>query len=263
VSDLFDLNGAVALVTGAGQNLGREIARRFAQHGAAAVVVNDFYLERAEAVAEEIRAAGGQAMAIQGDVADSASVNAMFAAISDRFGRLDILVNNAGNGGPSPSADVMQPYWNTSRQVWDEVLGVNLYGPLNCTAAAIPLMIAGGGGRIITIVSDAGRLGEAGLEVYSAAKAGAAGLTRAIARSLARHNIRANNVAIGALNASTVGRRIADDPQLRSAVLSRYVVRRLGEPEDIAGMIVYLASDASSWVTGQTYPVNGGFSFAQ
>lgn len=261
MKNLLSIEGRVALITGAGQNLGREIALQFAAHGAT-VVVNDFYLERAAAVANEIVASGGTAIALQADVSNYQSVRDMFAAVAGRFSRIDILVNNAGNGGAAPTEDVMRPFWETSPDVWNQILGVNLYGPLHCTAAVVPMMIAKGGGRIITIISEAGRVGEAGLDVYSAAKAGAAGLTRAIARNLGRHNILANNVAIAALSASTVGRKMAADPQLEKAVLGRYIIRRLGEPSDVAAMVLFLASDASGWITGQTYPVNGGFSLS-
>ncbi|MGE0741983.1 MAG: SDR family NAD(P)-dependent oxidoreductase [Hyphomonadaceae bacterium] len=261
MSELLDLAGRVALITGAGQNVGRGIALTFAAHGAR-VVVNDFYLDRAEAVASEIIEAGGRAIALQADVGDLASVQAMAQQAVEQFGHIDILINNAGNGGPSPSSDVMKPYWQTTPAVWNEVLGVNLYGPLNCTSAVIPLMIENGGGRIITIISEAARVGEVGLEVYSAAKAGAAGLTRALARALGRHNILANNIAIAAMRASGVGRRMEEDEALAKSVLSKYVVRRLGEPSDIAGMALFLASDASGWITGQTFAVNGGFSFS-
>lgn len=262
MSNILDLKGANALITGAGQNLGREIALKFAANGAGTIIVNDFYLDRAEAVVAEVEALGAKAIAIQCDVSDGDSVQRMVAEAKERSGRIDILVNNAGNGGAAPTADVMKPFWETGPEVWGQVIGVNFYGPLHCAAAVIPLMIEQRGGRIITIISEAGRIGEAGLDVYSAAKAGAAGLTRAIARNLGRHNICANNIAIAALNASTVGRKMAEDANLAKAVLSRYVVRRLGEPEDISGMALFLASDASGWITGQTYPVNGGFSFA-
>lgn len=260
MNDLLNLGGRVALITGAGQNLGRDMALQFAQQGAS-VIVNDYYLDRALAVAGEIEASGGTALAVEADVSNFESVRAMFATAMQRFNRIDTLVNNAGNGGAAPPTDVMLPFWETAPETWNQILGVNLYGPLHCTAAAIPNMIAAGGGRIITIISEAGRVGEAGLDVYSAAKAGAAGLTRAIARNLGRHNILANNVAIGALNASMIGRKMAKDPQLKKTVLSRYVVRRLGEPGNVTGMVLFLASDAAAWITGQTYAVNGGFSF--
>jgi len=262
MSDLLDLNGKTALVTGAGQNVGREIALYCAAHGAG-VVVNDFVLERAQAVAEDIDTAGGKALAIQGDVTDHAGVKAMVAQASEWFGGVDILVNNAGNAGANPSPDLRKPFWETGPEVWNGFIGVNLHGVINCASAVIPGMIERGrGGRIITIISDAGRMGESGLEIYSAAKAGAAGFSRAIARALGRANITANTVAIAAMNTPQVGARLKADPERFKKVMANYVIRRLGEPSDVAAMVLFLASDASGWITGQTYPVNGGFSFA-
>ena len=131
---------------------------------------------------------------------------------------------------------------------------------MHCTRAVIPGMIeAGRGGRIITVISDAGRMGEPGLEAYSAAKAGAAGLTRALARSLGRFDITANNVAIAATRTPATAAGF-DNEDLAKRILRNYVIRRFGEPSDVAAMITFLASNASSWITGQTYPVNGGFS---
>ena len=262
MKDMLDLKGKVALVTGAGQNVGREIALYLAAHNAGGVVVNDYVLDRARAVAAEIEAAGGKAVALQGDVTDHAGVAAMVAEASARLGPIDILVNNAGNGGANPSADLRKPFWETGPAAWDGFIGVNLYGVINCAGAVIPGMIERQGGRIISIISDAGRMGEAGLEVYSAAKAGSAGFTRAIARTLGRFNITANTVAIAAMNTPGVAGRLKADPERFKKVMSNYVIRRMGEPTDIAAMVLFLSSDASGWITGQTYPVNGGFSFA-
>ena len=262
MSDILDLNGKIALVTGAGQNVGREIALYFGAHNAGGVVVNDYVLERAQAVAAEIESAGVPALAIQGDVTDHAAVKAMVARATGRFGRIDVLVNNAGNGGANPSAALRKPFWETDPEAWNSFIGVNLYGVINCSGAVIPGMIERQGGRIITIISDAGRMGESGLEIYSAAKAGAAGFSRAIARTLGRSNITANTVAIAAMNTPQVGSRLKADPERFKRVMANYVIRRLGEPSDIAAMVLFLASDASGWITGQTYPVNGGFSFA-
>jgi 2-hydroxycyclohexanecarboxyl-CoA dehydrogenase len=262
MSDMLDLNGKVALVTGAGQNVGREIALYLSAHNAGGVVVNDFVMERAEAVAAEIEAAGGKALALQGDVTDYAGVHAMVAKAKDHFGGVDILVNNAGNAGATPGLAARGPFWVTPPEAWSPFIGVNFYGPINCASAVIPIMIEREGGRIINIISDAGRMGEASLEIYSAAKAGAAGLTRALARSLGRYNITANNVAISAMNTPGVAARLKADPERFKKAMSNYVIRRMGEPSDIAAMVLFLASDASGWITGQTYPVNGGFSFA-
>lgn len=261
MSTVLDLAGRVALVTGAGQNVGRQIALHLAAHGAGGVVVNDFFAERAEAVAAEVVARGGKAIALQADVTNLAGVKAMVARATEAFGSVDILVNNAGNAGATPTGGARKPFWETGMADWNSFLGVNLHGPLNCAAACIPGMIERQWGHIITIISDAGRVGEARLEVYSAAKAGAAGLTRALARSLARHNIRANNVAIAAMNTPAIQARHAANPERAKKGLEKYVVRRLGEPHDVANMVLFLACDASDWITGQTYPVNGGFSF--
>jgi 3-oxoacyl-[acyl-carrier protein] reductase len=261
MSDILNLSGRVALISGAGQGVGRQIALHFAEHGAAGVVVNDYFAERAEAVAKEIEAAGGKAIAVQADVTDLASVKAMVAKTEKAFGPIDILVNNAGNAGANPDPEVRKPFWETGPEAWDSYLRVNLYGVINCSSACIPQMIARKGGRIITIISDAGRAGEAGLEVYSGAKAGAAGFTRGIARSLGRHQITANCIAIAATATPFVEERLRGDPERFKKIMEKYVIRRPGHPTDVANMALFLASGASDWITGQTYPVNGGFTF--
>ncbi|KIU44561.1 MULTISPECIES: SDR family oxidoreductase [Bradyrhizobium] len=262
MSDILDLNGKVTLVTGAGQGVGRQIALHFAAHKAAGVVVNDYFLDRAEQVAREINAAGGKAIAAQADVTDLASVRAMIGQAERAFGPVDVLVNNAGNAGATPDPDARKPFWETGPEVWNSFIGVNLYGVINCASACIPQMIERKGGRIVTIISDAGRAGEAGLEVYSGAKAGAAGFTRAVARSLGRHNITANCVAIAATLTPAIEARLKANPEMQKKMMEKYVIRRPGLPSDVANMVLFLASDASTWITGQTYPVNGGFTFA-
>jgi 3-oxoacyl-[acyl-carrier protein] reductase len=261
MSSVLDVSGRVALVTGAGQNVGRQIALHLAGHGAK-VIVNDFFADRAEAVADEVRAAGGLAIAAQCDITDRQAVNDMVARGTAEIGPLSILVNNAGNAGASPTSGARKPFWEADEADWDSFIRVNLYGVLNCCAAAIPGMIEQQDGRIVSIISDAGRMGEVRMEVYSGAKAGAAGVTRAIARTLARHNIRANNVAIAAINTPGIRAGRGADPERMKKMLESYVIRRLGEPEDVANMVLLLCSDAGGWVTGQTIPVNGGYSFA-
>ena len=262
MSDILDLNGKVTLITGAGQGVGRQIALHFAAHKAAGIVVNDYFLDRAEQVAREINAAGGKAIAVQADVTDLGSVKAMVGKAEQAFGPIDVLVNNAGNAGATPDPDARKPFWETGPEVWNSFIGVNLYGVINCASACIPQMIERKGGRIVTIISDAGRAGEAGLEVYSGAKAGAAGFTRAVARSLGRHNITANCVAIAATLTPAIEARLKADPERQKKMMEKYVIRRPGLPSDVANMVLFLASDASAWITGQTYPVNGGFTFA-
>lgn len=262
MSQILDLSGKVGLVTGAGQGVGRQIALHFAQHNADGVVVNDYFLDRAQAVVEEIKAAGGRAIAVQADVTDNDSVKELFAKANEEFGRVDVLVNNAGNAGATPDENARKPFWETGPQAWNSFIGVNFYGVINCAAAAIPGMIERQQGRIVTIISDAGRMGEVNLEVYSGAKAGAAGFTRAIARTLGRHNITANCIAIAATATPAIEARLKADPERTKKMMSHYVIRRPGQPTDVANMALFLASDASSWITGQTYPVNGGYSFA-
>jgi 3-oxoacyl-[acyl-carrier protein] reductase len=263
MSDILDLNGRVALVTGAGQGVGRQIALHLAAHNAGGVVVNDYVLDRAEAVAAEIRDLGGAALALQADVSDHASVQAMVARAGQEWGPIGVLVNNAGNAGATPSPDLGKPFWETGPETWNSFLGVNLYGVINCTGAVIPGMIARRApGRIITIISDAGRWGDAGLEIYAGAKAGAAGFMRSVARTLGRYEITANSIAIALTETPAVRRRLEGDPEVLKRTLEKYIIRRPGQPSDIANMALFLASDASPWITGQTYPVNGGFSLA-
>lgn len=257
MSDLLRLDGKTVLVTGAGQGVGRQTALLCAGHGAT-VVVNDYYAERAETVSEEIRAAGGTALARGCDVTDYDEVQEMVAAV----GPVDVLVNNAGNAGPAQ--DPMRPapaFWQTEPKDWEPWLGTNFYGVLNCARAAVPGMVDRQRGRVITVISDAGRVGEPGLAVYSGAKAGAAGFSRALAKAVGRFNVTVNCVALASVRTPGVA-AATDNADLVRSMLRSYVIRRLGEPDDAAALILFLASDAAGWITGQTYPVNGGYSFA-
>ncbi len=258
---ILDLKGRVGLVTGAGQGVGRAVALHFAAYNAGGVVVNDFVLERAQAVAAEVEKLGCKAMAAQCDVTDYQGVSKMFEQARVRFGSVDLLVNNAGNMGPDPRAVSPKPFWEQEPENWNPFLKTNLFGVLHCVRAAVPGMIDKKYGRIVTVISDAGRVGEPNMEVYCAAKAGAAGMTRSLAKSVGRYFITANCVALGATRTPTTARAYDREENLKR-VLSHYTLRRVGEPEDAANMILMLASDASSWVTGQTIPVNGGYSFS-
>ncbi len=262
--DLLDLKGQFAFVTGAGQGAGRAIALTLAAHNAGGVAVNDFVAERAKAVAAEIEAMGVRAVAVQADVSDHASVSAAFMRATEALGPVTLLVNNAGNAGPDATMGFSPPFWETYPDEWDRYLATNLTGVMNCCHVALPEMVARGRGRIVTIVSDSGRVGEARLSVYAAAKAGAAGFVRSIAKETGRYGITCNAISLSTLAPPLTGEQL-DTFMARDqtkAQLSRYAIRRFGTPDDVAGMTLFLCSDASSWITGQTYPVNGGYSFA-
>jgi 2-hydroxycyclohexanecarboxyl-CoA dehydrogenase len=242
----IDLSGRRALVTGSGQGVGRAIARSLARAGAA-VLVNDIVAERADAVVAEIRADGGEADA---RVCDLTRWEEVSARLSDD---VDIVVNNAGNAGTGRWD--LREFTEADPTAWDRYIQINLLAPMYVVRATLPGMRERGWGRIVTIVSDAGRVGEKRLAPYSAAKAGAAGFTRAIAREAGPSGVTANNVSLGTM------RHPGSDDSPGNPLLRRYVIRRLGEPSDAAAMVTFLASEDASWVTGQTIGVNGGYSF--
>lgn len=262
--DILDLGGQVALVTGAGQGAGRGIALMLARHGAGGVAVNDFVLERAEAVAEEIRALGVKAAAVQADVSDLESVRAMAAKATAELGPVTILVNNAGMAGPNAQLRPRDVFWDEDPAEWGKYLGTNLYGVFNCCHALLPGMVAQKRGRIVTITSDAGRAGEPRQAVYSAAKAGAAGFVRSIAKEAGRYGITSNAIALSSLEfpmSEEEREKFYQLDQIKTQ-LSRYVIRRYGKPDEVAALTLFLCSDMAGWITGQTYPLNGGYTLA-
>lgn len=258
--DLLDLKGRVALVTGAGQGVGRETALLMAAHGAGTVVVNDYFEDRAAAVVREIESAGGRAHASAFDVGDLAAVQRGFAEIEAAVGSVDLLVNNAGNAGPTTELDTPPSFWETKPEDWDPWFRTNLFGVMNCCHAASAGMVARGYGRIVTVISDAARVGDGRFVAYSASKAGAAGFMRGLARAVGPHDVTANCVSLGAIQTPGLAKR--RDPERVARLLKRYVIQRVGEPEDAASLILFLCSDAAGWVTGQTYAVNGGYDFS-
>lgn len=262
--DPLDLGGKVAFVTGAGQGLGRAIALTLAQHNAGGVAVNDFVPERAAAVAKEIEALGVRAVAVPADVGDHAAVRAAFDEATAKLGAVTILVNNAGNAGPGVQMRTSPLFWETRPEDWERYFHTNLVGVMNCCHVALPAMVKQESGRIVTIVSDAGRVGEARLAAYAAAKAGAAGFVRSIAREAGRFGITSNAISL-----STLEPQLAPGEKERflaseeaKAIVSRYAIRRFGQAGDVTTLALFLCSDAASWITGQTYPVNGGYNFA-
>jgi 2-hydroxycyclohexanecarboxyl-CoA dehydrogenase len=248
------LEGKTALVTGGASGIGAATARRLAAEGAR-VAVADLDEEKARAVAGEV-----DGLAVGMDVADARSVRVGVGLAVDGFGReIDVLVNNAGT-------DRFAFFVNTDEALWDFVLGVNLRGTIAVTHAVLPSMQERGGGAIVNVASEAGRVGSQGSAVYSAAKAGVIGFTRVIARESARYKVRVNAVAPGPIDtpllnaAAEIHGEIGE--RLKQAMIDATALRRIGKPEEVAAAIAYLASDDASFVTGQTLNVSGGLSMA-
>ena len=253
------LGGKVAIVTGAGSGMGRAIARRYAEEGAR-VVVADLDLGAAEAVADEIAAGGGEALATWVDVRDAAQATAMVATAVTAFGGLDILVNNAGVGR-------ILPFLDTTEADWDFVFDVNCKGLLWCSQAAARQMIAQGrGGKIVNLASQAGRRGEALVLAYCASKACVISMTQSMALALAEHRINVNGIAPGIVDTpfwAQVDRQFAaltglppGEPKRRA--VAGIPLGRIEQPEDVTGAAVFLASAESDYVTQQTLNVDGG-----
>jgi 3-oxoacyl-[acyl-carrier protein] reductase len=243
------LDGKVAVVTGAARGLGREYAERFADDGAA-VVITDVLVDELAHAAEEIGTGDRRVLPVVADVTDPAATASIAAAAMDAFGRIDVLVNNAGIWGDfqrTPLLDIDPDYW-------DFVMAVNVRGPLLCTRAVAPTMIAQGGGAIVNI-SSMGAYMAAG--VYGVSKLALNSLTLALATELGPSGITVNAVAPGPIDNEASRRQVP--PAGMEKMLAGTLVKRLGSADDIYGMIRYLASDDARWVTGQTFLVNGGY----
>ena len=245
------LEDKVAVVTGAASGIGRAIALALAAEGAR-VAVLDLNEAGAVAVAAEIVHARGEARPWQVDVADAARVAATVEDVIARWSTVHVLVNCAGWDRP-------MPFVETTPDFWDKILAINLKGPIACTRAVLPPMIAQGHGKIVSIASDAGRVGSTGEAVYSAAKGGLIAFTKTIARETARHRINVNCVCPGPSDTPLFQREFAGpSPKLAESLKRIIPWGRLGTPEDIAPAVVFLASDDASYITGQTLSVSGG-----
>ena len=242
----IDLTGKVAVVTGASRGIGRQTALTLA--GAGAAVVGTSRGDAAEAVAAEITAAGGQALAVAADVSDAEAVQRVLETTLERFGRIDVLVNNAGI-----TRD--QLLLRMKREDWDQVLATNLTAAFTCVQAVLKPMVKQRGGRIISISSVVGQMGNAGQANYAASKAGLIGFSKALAREVASRNITVNVVTPGLID-TDMTKAITDRAQADWA--SAIPLGRLGTPDEIAAAVCFLASDEAAYITGHVLAVNGG-----
>lgn len=241
------LKDKVALVTGAAQGIGKAIALLFAQEGAK-VGVADLNLAGAEETSREIMALPGEALAIGGNVAKAEDAEGMVQSVLDKFGRLDILVNNAGI-----TRD--QVLLRMKEEDWDLVLAVNLKGAFHLTKAALRIFLKQKGGKIVNIASVTGQMGNAGQANYAASKAGLIGFTKSVAREYASRNIQVNAVAPGFIDTPMSQ---AIPTKERDFLIKQIPMERLGKPEDVAQAVLFLASPAADYITGQVLNVNGG-----
>ncbi len=248
------LTGRVALVTGAGSGIGRAIALRLAQDGAA-TAFSDMNPETARTAAEEANAAGGRAVGVLLDVTSAASVAEAVAAVERELGGIDVLVNNAG-------WDKIEPFLKSEPETWDRIIAINLKGTFLCCKAVLPGMIERGRGAVVSIASDAGRVGSTGEAVYSATKGGIIAFTKTLAREMARHRINVNCICPGPTETPLLASLTEGNPRLGDALLRAVPWGRLGQPEDIAGAVAFVAGPDAAYITGQTLSVSGGLTMA-
>ena len=243
------LENKIAIVTGAAQGIGKAIATKLAAEGAT-VVVTDLNEAGAKETADGL---GGAAIGMGLDVADKASVDATVARVKEQFGRIDVLVNNAG-------WDKAEPFVDSEVATWDRIIQINLYGQFHTCHAVLPVMAEQGYGRVVNIGSDSGRVGSSGEAVYSAAKGGVIAFTKTIAREMARAGVTANCVSPGPTDTELFASIGGEG--LRAALTKAIPLKRLGQPEDLANAVAFLASDEAAFITGQTVSVSGGLTMS-
>jgi 2-hydroxycyclohexanecarboxyl-CoA dehydrogenase len=246
----ISLDGRRALVTGGGNGVGTEIASALVAAGAF-VWVNDIYEDRAVEIAQRL-GAPERARAVKADVTSPPKIRRM----REETGPVDILVNNVGipTGGFE-----LKRFVDTDPEDWEDAMRLNLGAVLHVTHAYVGGMVERGWGRVVTIVSDAGRKGERFQAIYGSAKSGAMGFTRGLAAEVGAHGVTANCVALGTMRAGHTAAAVARDPDLERKLVRAYLVPRLGEASDPATLVALLCSDAGAWITGQVYPVDGGY----
>ena len=246
------LDGKVALITGAGSGIGRASALVFAREGAK-VAVADIVVEGGEETVRMVKEAGGEVFFIKADVSNAADVEAMVNTVVETYGRIDCAYNNAGIEGQLASTD------EYAEDMFDKVIGINLTGVWLCMKYELPHMLKQGSGAIVNTASGAGLIGVAGMSAYVASKHGVVGLTKTAALEYAKSGIRVNAVCPGLIQTPMVERITNGHPQLGEALVAAEPIGRTGRPEEIAESVVWLSSDAASFVTGHAMSVDGGF----
>ncbi|MFT6669308.1 MAG: NAD(P)-dependent dehydrogenase (short-subunit alcohol dehydrogenase family) [Afipia broomeae] len=246
----MQLKGKVALVTGGARDVGREIALSLAAEGAMVAVNYNGSRSSAEAVVAEIEKSGGKAKAYKADVANFDEVNTMVTSIASDFGGLNIVVNNAG-------VALRNRFVETTPEEWQKQINICLYGAIHISKAAAPYLERAGDGRIIALVGDSSRVGESGLAIVAAARAGVIALMKSLAREFGRFGTTANTISLGLIETPHDLEWVNAN---RDKLTKLYPLRRLGFPSDIAPMVTLLSSKHGGWITGQTVSISGGFS---
>lgn len=243
-------DGKVAFVSGGGRGMGRATALRFASEGGD-VVVADILEENAQSVAKEIEGLGRKALPLRMDVTNYDEVKAAVKRAEEGMGKIDALFNVAG-------WDKVGPFVESTPDLWEKIMAINLRGPINTTHNILPGMMERGYGKVVFVASDSGRVGSTGEAVYSACKGGIIAFTKTVAREMARHKINVNCVSPGPSDTHFFAELLEEKPRLGDALKRAIPWGRLGEPEDMANALCFLADDASEYITGQVISVSGG-----
>lgn len=247
------LQGKIVLVTGAAGGIGQAICARLIEEGMK-VIACDLNEEGLQDVVGNLSEDGAEIYSLVLDITDSNAVNEAIDKVIKEHGTINVLVNNAG-------WDVAKPFLETDPDFWEKVISINLVGPLNLHRAVLPHMVKNGGGKVVNIASDAGRVGSSGESVYSACKGGIIAFTKTIARECARQGVRANTVCPGPTDTALLRSFVGDGEfgqKIYDGLKRAIPLKRLGQPDDIPGIIAFLSSDDANFITGQTISVSGG-----